>query len=244
MRPNWHTRAVRALAITYETDAGPGVFAEAAGDGGMDVWLRTRDPKPPADPASYDAVLSFGGSMHIDQRDEHPWLGEDEALLAGLVEWGIPVMGVCLGAQLLTRALGGRVERMQQPEIGWFEIEPLEAARSDPVMGSLAESRFTGFGWHSYECLLPEGAVALARSEACLQAYRHGERIWAIQFHPEVTLADAESWMDDHRAKPDEDAAELDVEALRSQTRELISPWNELGRGICARFLEAAATRA
>ena len=231
---------MRALAITYEVNAGPGVFADAFdGDATLDTWLRTRDAEPPADPFSYDAVMSFGGAMHIDQRDEHPWLDDDQALLARLADRGVPLMGVCLGAQILTRALGGDVRKMERPEVGWFQIDPSPGIGSDPVLGSLSQP-FTGFGWHSYECLLPDGATVLARSESCLQAYRHGERSWAIQFHPEVTLPDAESWIDDYRSDDDAVRIGLDPEALRAETREKIDAWNELGRGLARRFVQAA----
>ena len=239
---------MRALAITYEDDAGPGVFIDAfdAEGAALDLWLRTEAPEPPADPASYDAVLCFGGSMHVDQEDEHPWLREDQRLLGELIGAGVPVMGLCLGAQLLTRALGGEVRKLERPENGWFEIEPAEAAASDPLLAPFSAHPFIGFGWHSFECLLPAGAVELARSDSCLQAYRHGDSTWAIQFHPEVTLEDAEAWIRYYARDEQAGEFELDPEALLAETRERIGAWNEIGRTLCARFLDAirAPTRA
>jgi GMP synthase (glutamine-hydrolysing) len=233
---------VRTLAITYEHDAGPGVFVDAfdGREASLDIWLRTETAEPPADPTSYDAVLCFGGSMHVSQEDQHPWLREDQRLLAELTGAGVPVMGLCLGAQLLTRALGGEVRKLERPEIGWFQVEPAVAAAADPLLAPLSARPFTGFGWHSFECLLPAGAVELARSDSCLQAYRHGGSAWAIQFHPEVRLEDAEAWIHDYRKDEDAVALGLDPEELRAETRRRIGGWNELGRGLCARFLEAA----
>jgi GMP synthase-like glutamine amidotransferase len=230
------------LAITYEPDAGPGVFADAfeGREASLDVWLRTEAEEPPADPLGYDAAISFGGSMHVNQEDRHPWLVEDQRLLTELLERGTPVMGVCLGAQLLTRALGGDVRKMERAEIGWFEIEPSDDAAADTVMGPLAQP-FTGFGWHSFECLLPAGATELARSDSCLQAYRHDESTWAIQFHPEVSRDDAESWIRDYGKDEDAIEARLDIESLRGETRARIGDWNKLGRELCGRFLDAAA---
>jgi hypothetical protein len=83
--------------------------------------------------------------------------------------------------------------------------------------------------------------VQLARSDACLQAYRLGDSAWGIQFHAEVTAADAERWIDDYRSDPDAVEIELDPEPLRKQTRVAIGSWNALGRGLCERFVEAAA---
>ena len=240
---------MRALAITYEDDAGPGVFIDAfdAKGANLDVWLRTETPEPPADAASYDAILCFGGSMHVDQEDEHPWLLEDQRLLAELTAAGMPVMGVCLGAQLLTRALGGEVRKLERPEIGWFEIQPSGAAASDPLLAPFSGQPFMGFGWHSFECLLPAGAVELARSDSCLQAYRRGELTWAIQFHPEVTIEDAEAWIRYYAEKDEgDDEYVLDPEGLLAETRERIGAWSEIGRVLCERFLDAvrAPTRA
>jgi GMP synthase (glutamine-hydrolysing) len=229
---------VRALAITYETNAGPGVFAEAFDSNGvvLDVWRRTKPGPPPGRPRDYDAVLCLGGAMHVDQRDEHPWLDEDRALLADLLEEGRPLLGVCLGAQLLTQAAGGEVTRMPDPEIGWTQIEV--AGEDDPLLGPVAPG-FEGFEWHSYGCVLPPDATELARSDSALQAYRVGDSAWGIQFHAEVTLEDAESWIDDYRSDDDAVRIGLDPGALRSETREKIGPWNELGRGLAARFAQA-----
>jgi GMP synthase-like glutamine amidotransferase len=231
---------LRALAITYETNAGPGVFADAFASRGMelDTWLRTRDAAPPRPVPDYDAVLCLGGAMHVDQRDHHPWLDEDKALLAELIEAGTPLLCVCLGAQLMTLAAGGEVHRMPEPEIGWRAIE-VAGSVSDPLLGPAAP-RFEGLEWHSYECTLPPGAVELARNDACLQAFRAGESAWAIQFHAEVTLEDAESWLDDYASDPDAVRINLDPEALREETRAKIGAWNELGRELCGRFLDAA----
>ncbi len=231
---------MRALAITYERNAGAGVFADAARDRSvqLDGWLQTEQSKPPADPRDYDAVLCFGGAMNVDEEEKHPWLREDRALLGELVERGTPVMGICLGAQILTQAIGGAVTRLPDPEIGWYEIALAEAASDDPLLSPMAP-RFEGFEWHSYSISPPPGAVELAHTPACIQAYRLGEVAWAIQFHAEVALADAESWLDHYREDPDAVRIGLDAPALRDETRAKIGAWNELGRELCGRFFDA-----
>jgi GMP synthase-like glutamine amidotransferase len=203
----------------------------------LEQWFRAETDAPPADPAIYDAVMTFGGSMHVDQRDEHGWISPEIALLRELLERGTPLLGVCLGAQLLSEAAGGGAHRAREPEIGWFEIEVTEVGTADPVIGPLAPS-FTGFQWHSYEAIPPDGAAVLARSAVCPQAYRVGERAWGIQFHAEVTARDASKWIDDYRS--DEDAVRIgvDPDVLRAETQERIAGWNELGRELCGRFLD------
>jgi GMP synthase (glutamine-hydrolysing) len=233
---------MRALAIVHQPDAGPGVFADEMRERGVELheWtLSERGSAPPREIADYDAVLTFGGAMHADQEDRHPWLRFEKDFLAAMLDDGMPILAVCLGTQLLADAAGGVARRASEPEIGWFEIEVTEEGAADPVIGPLAPS-FTGFQWHSYEALPPEGAAILARSRVCHQAYRIGDRAWGIQFHAEVTPADVAHWIDDYRA--DEDAVRIgvDPEALRATTEERIADWNRLGRELCGRFIDRA----
>lgn len=235
---------MRALAIVHQSDAGPGVFAEAAQARGvpLDLWLLPEHSEPPGNPQAYDAVLVFGGAMHADQETAHPWLVPEKALLRRLLEQRVPLFGVCLGAQLLAEAAGASVRRARQPEIGWYETELSDDARLDPVFAGVAP-RFAALEWHSYEFALPARATALARSVTCPQAYRIGDFAWGIQFHAEVTAQDFESWLKDYRSDEDAIRIGLDPHALRARTRTSITDWNELGRRLCGRFLDVAAAR-
>jgi GMP synthase (glutamine-hydrolysing) len=235
---------VRALAIVHQPDAGPGVFAEEMQVRGveLDEWmLSERGTGPPREIAEYNAVLTFGGAMHADQEDRHPWLRFEKDFLAAMLDDGMPILAACLGCQLLAEAAGGVARRLTEPEIGWFDVEVTDEGAADPVIGPLGPS-FTGFQWHSYEAVPPEGAAILARNAACTQAYRIGERAWGVQFHAEVTAADVAHWIDDYCS--DEDAVRLgvDPDALRAETEEKIGDWNRLGRELCGRFLDAVAT--
>jgi GMP synthase (glutamine-hydrolysing) len=236
---------MRALVVVHQRDAGPGVFAEAMAAQGVELktWLPAEDRAPPRDPGSYDAALVFGGAMHADQERAHPWLAAEKSLLADLLEAGTPLLGVCLGAQLLAEAAGGTARRLAQPEIGWLKVELTEDGAGDPLLRALAPS-FEAFQWHGYECTLPPDGVELARSPACLQAYRVGEVAWGIQFHAEVGAVDAEAWIRDYRSDEDAVRIGLDAAALRARTAERIGAWNQVGRELCARFLAKVATPA
>ena len=139
---------------------------------------------------------------------------------------------------------------MPEPEIGWFEVEVSDP--DDPLVGPLAPS-FAAFEWHSYGCEPPPGSAILARSELCAQAFRIGEAAWGIQFHAEVSAADAAKWIAEWRTDEDAVRIGLDADALREETEAELPAWQELGRGLAGRFLErpppglileAAATRA
>jgi GMP synthase (glutamine-hydrolysing) len=234
---------MRVLAIVHQTDAGPGVFAEEMAERGVELheWrLSERGTGPPLEIAECDAVLTFGGAMHADQEDRHPWLRFEKDFLAAMIDDRMPVLAVCLGSQLLADAAGSSARRAIEPEIGWLEVEVTEEGKADPLIGPMAPS-FEAFQWHSYEAVPPEGAAILARSPVCTQAYRVGEVAWGIQFHAEVTAADAERWTEDYRSDEDAVLIGLDPEALRAETQERIGDWNRLGRELCGRFLDTLA---
>jgi GMP synthase-like glutamine amidotransferase len=230
---------VRALAIVHQPDAGPGVFAEPLRSRAveLDQWL-IREGPPPAEPSGYDAVLTFGGAMHADQDADHPWLRDEKALLADLIDRRVPLLGMCLGSQLVAEAAGAAAGRASTPEIGWHEVELTPAAAKDPLFAGVPR-RFEAFQWHSYETTLAPGATTLARSAVCLQAYRLDGPAWGIQFHAEVSRDDAELWIDDYRSDPDAVRIGLDPDALRQRTRASIEQWNGFGRALCERFVDA-----
>jgi GMP synthase (glutamine-hydrolysing) len=232
---------MKVLAVVHEADAGPGVFTDVVRDGGHELheWRIADGGRCPQDPLRYDAVMSLGGSMHAHQQDEHPWLAEEEALLASLTSAGRPVLGVCLGSQLLAQATGGATAQMSEPEIGWCGVRLSPAGQADPLLGALGPE-FPALQWHSCEFRPAPGAVTLAASPRCAQAFRVGERAWGIQFHAEVTLEDFESWIDYHLANPGDGEGPADAEALRTSVRAGIEAWNALGRGLLARFLDLA----
>jgi GMP synthase (glutamine-hydrolysing) len=142
----------------------------------------------------YAAVMPLGGNMHAWREDEHPFLRDERLLLGEALEEGVPVLGICLGAQLLARTLGADVAAGSAPEIGWLEVTPTPAAASDPVLGHLGGPASV-FQWHVDAFELPPGASRLATSPAYPnQAFRHGDS-WGVQFHPEVDFDQFEIWI-------------------------------------------------
>ncbi len=222
------------LALIHGEAVRAGVFADAVEGRGhrLEEWSLAWDTPLPRPLDDYGAVLIFGGAMHADQDDRHPWLRDENMFLQRLFDLGAPMLGVCLGAQLLAKAAHAPVLPASEPEIGWQDVELTPAATGDPVLGWLPK-RFEAFQWHYYMHGLPAGAEELARSSVCTQAFRLGERAWGVQFHPEVTLAQVESWVA-------EEPEASDGERLLAETRERIEAWNDLGRRLCNAFVEAA----
>jgi len=229
------------LALLHERAAGPGVFEDVVRARGaeLDVWFVPGGGSPPRNARDYGAIVAFGGPMHPGQEDVHPWLAGEKSLLAEWFASDLPLLGVCLGAQLLAEVAGGQSRPARRPEVGWCEVSVTDEGATDPLLGPLAPG-FSALQWHSYEFGLPPAAAPLARSSTCLQAYRLGEVAWGIQFHAEVTLADFESWIDARRSPEGRARLGLEPEPLRERTRTSIGAWNQLGADLCGRFLDAA----
>jgi GMP synthase-like glutamine amidotransferase len=178
--------------------------------------------------------MVFGGAMHPDQDAEHAWLAGETAFLERTLDAGVPLLGVCLGAQLVARAAGASVGPAEQGEVGWHEVELNDDGAADAVLGVLPR-RVTAFQWHYYTYEPPADAVELASSAAARQAYRLGERTWGVQFHPEVERHMLDHWF---RAG----AAELPkpVDEITLETDRNLPAWNEHGRALCSAFLAEA----
>lgn len=235
---------MRVLTIVHDQDAGPGVFNDvlAAGAVDVDTWLVSEEGEPPAPARRYDAIMSFGGAAHPNQEALHPWLATERRFLADALGERIPLLGVCLGAELIAAADGARPRRLTRPEIGWYDVRLTSAGERDPVLGPIGP-RFPALEWHSYEVMLPSRATALAAGANCLQAFRIGDFAWGIQFHAEVTTQDFQRWLDDHGGDEDAVREGIDPDAIARETASRMDGWHELGRGVCERFLQAVAGR-
>jgi GMP synthase-like glutamine amidotransferase len=173
------------------------------------------EPIDELDPRDFAALIPMGGTAHAWQADDIPLLRRELRFLRDAVEAEVPVLGICLGGQLLARALGGEVTAAAEAEIGWLEITATDAARADPIFRILDDSAGV-YQWHSDVFEAPPGANILARSEASPnQAFRmEGAAAWGIQFHPEATPELFELWIARHPVEVKESG--VDVDALRA----------------------------
>jgi GMP synthase (glutamine-hydrolysing) len=189
--PNW-------LAIQHVDFEGPGLIAELAAQRGLalEVCHVYRGEQLPAQEEIAGLVV-MGGPMGVADTVEHPQLLLERELIASLARSGRPVLGVCLGAQLLADALGARVYRGAADEVGLGAVSLTAAGREDPVLGAPGLATLPVMHWHRDTFDLPAQASWLARSDRYPhQAFRMGERAYGLQFHVEVNRELADAWAD------------------------------------------------
>lgn len=209
---------------------GPGLIADAVRAAGIELRVvRLYEDEPVPEPDEVGGLVVVGGPMSVFDDAEHPFLAAERGLLAAVVPAGLPVLGVCLGAQLLAAACDGQVMVGEAgQEIGLGIVELTAEGRADPVLGP-AGRVLPVLHWHGDTYSLPSGAVRLASSNRYPeQAFRLGERAYGLQFHVEVHEAAAAA-MEPH-LPPD---VRLDRRHLALVQR--------VGRGVLARFVDMVA---
>ncbi len=180
------------------------VAAETAGT--LDPFLRgagfrlryinfERTPDADPDPRRYDGLVALGGSMNVDQTGVFPHLLiEIEVLKEALVR-EMPILGICLGGQLLAAALGAQVHPAPVGEIGWYPLQSSPTAGGDALLRHVTHGQHV-FQWHSYTFAVPPDAVHLASTATCAnQAFRYGSNAYGLQFHPEVDNRMIARWL-------------------------------------------------
>lgn len=192
-----------------------------------------------------DGVVAMGGPMSVYQPTQHPWITKELALLKEAVQRKLPVLGICLGAQLLAQALGARVHAAPAKEIGWYPLMREPGADGDPLMDAFGQTE-TVFQWHGDTFPLPKGAVRLASSPLCPeQGFRYGTKAYGLQFHLEVTEAMIRAWMmqPGNRQELAALTGQIDPTAIRRQSPEHLGRLGELARHVAGAFVQLIAKR-
>jgi GMP synthase (glutamine-hydrolysing) len=204
----------------------------------LDVRRPDRGQALPGDLAGVHGLVVLGGSMAAWEDERAPWLPHTRALMVEAVRTGVPLFGICLGAQLLAHATGGRVERGAHGiEAGISRIVPTDEADGDPLMSALPVEGYVGAQGHQDAITeLPPDAVLLGSGELYRhQAFRLGAVAWAVQYHPEVTADDFAGWM-----REDADpvvAAGLDPDEVARAVKDADDVLDELAAAHAAAFL-------
>ena len=218
------------VALQHVPYEGPGLIAAAASRRGLDLRLchPYRGESLPS-PEELDGLVVMGGPMGVQDTAEHPYLAREGELIAAMVRAGRPVLGVCLGAQLLAHALGASVYRGQRAEIGCGTVSLTEAGREDPVLGSTGGAALPVVHWHQDTFELPAHASLLAGSALFPhQAFRVGTRAYGLQFHVEVERELARAW---RGLLPDGALEESSVVEVERAGRTVLDAFFELAGG-------------
>lgn len=181
---------VENTRITHHGQVGVALHEQAAL---IDLWKPWADNRLPTTDEA-DALVVFGGEQSARDDHTHPYLPALADLMAAYTASGKPVLGICLGSQLLARAFGAENHLGTAPEFGWVDVTLTEAGRADPVLGQLPET-FPIFQWHSDTFTLPQGATHLAQSATARhQAFRIGRATYGTQFHFEASRTVVQDW--------------------------------------------------
>ena len=195
-------------------------------------------------PGSLAGVVTFGGTAHVDQTESHPHLREVREYTREAVEQGIPYLGICLGSQLLARALGEAVSPAPAREFGFEPLRPTAEAEDDPLLSLFTDGDMV-FQWHEDMYQLPAGATLLATGDTVpVQAYRVGELAWGMQFHQELDALELGWWLELADAESDlEESWGKSASAVRGEAERYMRQHEERGRDLFARFAEIVRRR-
>ncbi len=217
---------MKLLAVRNIDVEGPGTFKELFEERGVKVVVVDAQAIEGASPEGYDILLILGGPMSVYQTREFPFLLKELELIRAFDKAGKKVLGVCLGAQLIARALGAKVYKGKMgKEIGWAPISTYADFKA------LYPEKIDVFHWHGDTFDLPPQATLLARSELYNQAFRVGNRIVGIQCHLELTQEELKKWIDAYKGELASEG--IEPESLYG-TAEL---WGKL-KGYCGVFVD------
>ena len=224
------------VCVRHQETAPLGILADVIDEGGhdwsyVDCWQAQRFPEV----SEMSGLVVLGGEMNADDISTYPYLGPLKNLVRAAVDADLPVLGICLGAQILARAMGAAVYPSPVKEVGFHDVTATDAALSDPVLEPFApKSRV--FQFHEDACALPDGAdLIFVGDDVTVQAFRVDEFAYGVQFHFEVTRAEIEEWCDE---TPDLETSWGTSKAeLLEQADELLDEQQARGREVMKRFL-------
>ncbi len=226
----------RVYALQHLAAEPLGIIGEALNAGGLDAEIiRVFAGEPiPGDINGAAGLVVMGGSMGVYEQREYPFLSDEIKLIEAALRAEKPVLGICLGSQLLASALGAEVRKGDHKEIGWFPVTLTEAASADRVVCGVERS-FTAYHWHGDVFDSPGGAVSLASSaQTECQAFAYGKGAYGFLFHLEATQKIVEDMVRGFASELDEE--KIEGAQIIAQTREHLPQLQRIGRSVFQRW--------
>jgi GMP synthase-like glutamine amidotransferase len=230
---------MKILVFMHIENEGPGTLGDYLVAKNVTPRIcRLFDAEPlPGDASGFDAIVSMGGPMSVYEEAKYPFLKEETLFLRRAIDSGVPVLGICLGAQMIAKACGAAVRKAPEGELGWARVRLTPAARTDPLFHGVSET-LQVFQWHDDTFDIPKGGLHLATSQECPnQAFRY-RNAYGLQFHVEVTPEMLKSWSQD----PEQQRRMVD--AYEDHKSELVTNARTLYANFLARIWERQANRA
>lgn len=196
-----------------------------------------RDPLAQPDVEKYSGLIVLGGPMNVDQAERYPHLHTEIDAIRRALDKDLPILGICLGAQLLAAALGADVRPNPVREIGWYRVSTTPEARNDRLFLHFSPEQDV-FQWHAYTFELPRGAIHLARTATCEnQAFRYGDRAYGLQFHLEADRHLIRRWIEVPEYRAEMEATEHHVERILADTDSHVLSAQQLSEQVFGEFL-------
>jgi GMP synthase-like glutamine amidotransferase len=195
------TKRMNVLIVKHIDIEGPGVIEDCLKEEEIPYRILNLESNPPF-PNQDDLthIILLGGPMNVYEEDRYPFLRREDLFIKEAIQRGKRILGICLGAQLIAKALGAKVCKAPVKEIGWYEVSLTEEGEKDPLFFDFPKN-FSVFQWHEDTFDLPNGGKGIITStEVIHQAFRYGENAYGLQFHLEVTEKMIRNWIDEYEA--------------------------------------------
>jgi len=234
-------RLMSVLILKNIKTEGPGTIEDFLREANIHYEIVELETETVPEADNFNTLVMLGGPMSVNEAEIYPYIKQEEKLAKDFIDNGKKVLGICLGAQIMAKALGAEVYKGQKSEIGWYDIELTEDGIKDNMMRKLALhpkagdfwKKFKVFHWHGETFDIPEGAVRLAKSEHYPnQAFKYADNAYALQFHIEVSKETVYEWLknEEHPPVSPLDKGGIKGGAIRAETEELYEVYN--GRAV------------
>ena len=228
-------RLMSVLILKNVKTEGPGTIEDFLREANIHYEIVELETEAVPEANNFDILVMMGGPMSVNESDIYTYISKEEELTREFIKKGRKVLGICLGAQIMAKALGANVYKGKEPEIGWYNIELTESGIKDNIMKKLALhpkagdfwKKFSVFHWHGETFDMPEGAVRLAKSDLYQnQAFKYSDNAYAFQFHIEVSKEMVYDWL---KNEP------VDLNKIKAETEKLY----EIYHGRAVNFYKA-----